>query len=131
MKKIMLDTNAYSHLMKGDNRVLEVIAAAEVVFMSIFVLGELYAGFFGSKKNRENQDILKRFLSKPPVRILNTSSETAKIFGSLKNALRQAGTPVPISDVWIAALAVETGSVIVTYDKHFQMIQGIRLWNGN
>jgi tRNA(fMet)-specific endonuclease VapC len=60
---------------------------------------------------------------------LNATSETAEIFGSLKNALRKAGTPLPINDVWIAAHGIETGSIIVTYDQHFRKILGIRLWD--
>lgn len=97
--------------------------------MSIFVLGELYAGFLGGTKNRENRDVLKRFLSKPTVKMLNATSETAEVFGSLKNELKQAGTALPINDVWIAAHGIETGSVIVTYDQHFLKISGIRLWD--
>jgi tRNA(fMet)-specific endonuclease VapC len=128
MKKIILDTNAYARLLKGDGNILNAVASAETVFMSIFVLGELHAGFSGGNKIRENRDILKRFLSKPSVKILNATSETAEIFGSLKNTLKKAGTPLPINDVWIASHSIETGSVIVTYDKHFNKISGIRLW---
>ena len=53
-----------------------------------------------------------------------------KIFGKLKNDLKLAGTPLPINDVWIASHAMETGSVIVTYDRHFFRIPGVRVWQG-
>ncbi len=129
MKKIILDTNAYARLLGGGETVLDVVASAEVIFMSIFVLGELHAGFSGGTKNRENRDISKRFLSKSPVKILNATSETAEVFGLLKNAPRQAGTPLLLNDVWIAAHGIETGSVMVTYDRHFLKIPGIRLWD--
>lgn len=129
MKKILLDTNAYTRLLTGDNNVLSAVASAEVVFMSIFVMGELHAGFSGGAKFRENREILTRFLSKPPVKILNATTETAEVFGELKNALKQAGTPLPINDVWIASHGIETGSVIITYDQHFTKISGIRLWS--
>jgi tRNA(fMet)-specific endonuclease VapC len=108
---------------------LDVVASAEVVLMSIFVLGELYAGFLGGVKNRENLVILNRFLEKPSVKIFNATSETAEIFGAIKNTLKQAGTPLPINDVWIAAHGIESGSVIITYDAHFRLIPGIRLWD--
>lgn len=55
MKKILLDTNAYTHLLAGDQDVLNTLAAAETVYMSIFVLGELYAGFSGDFKEKENK----------------------------------------------------------------------------
>ena len=31
--------------------------------------------------------------------------------------------------IWIAASAVETGSVIITYDKHFLNITQARVWD--
>lgn len=128
MKQIVLDTNAYTGLLTGNEQILSVVASAEVIFMSIFVLGELYAGFLGGSKYRQNQDLLRRFLMKPSVKILNATAETAEVFGSLKNMLRKAGTPLPINDVWIASHGIETGSVIVTLDQHFQNIAGIRIW---
>ncbi len=129
MKKVILDTNAYTRLLAGDEDVLDVVASAETVFMSIFVLGELHAGFLCGTKERENRDVLKRFLLKPSVKILNATYETAEVFGSIKKSLALAGTPLPINDVWIAAHGLETGSIIITYDTHFNQVPGLRLWN--
>jgi len=129
MKKIVLDTNAYTRLLAGEEDVLDVIGTAETVYMSIFVLGELYAGFAGGTKERGNKDTLNRFLRKPSVKILNATSETAEVFGMVKQDLKKAGTPLPINDVWIAAHALETGSTLVTYDGHFKKIAGIRQWD--
>jgi tRNA(fMet)-specific endonuclease VapC len=89
--------------------------------MSVFVPGELYAGFTGRSRERENKATLRRFLLKPPVKILNATSETAEVFGLVKSNLRKAGTPLPINDVWIAAHAIETGSVVITFDAHLKL----------
>lgn len=129
MKKIILDTNAYTGLLAGNETILDVIAGTETVYFSIFVMGELYYGFHGGTKESENREILKKFLLKPPVKILNATSETAEIFGTIKNNLKTAGTPIPINDVWIAAHAIETGSKLITFDKHFKNIKGLRIWN--
>lgn len=129
MKKIIIDTNAYTRFLTGDEDVLDVIAAAETTYLSIFVLGELYAGFAGGTKESKNKDVLRQFLLKPTVKILNATSETAEVFGFVKSNLRMAGTPVPINDVWIAAHGIETGSTIITYDTHFKKIAGVRLWD--
>jgi predicted nucleic acid-binding protein len=37
------------------------------------------------------------------------------------------GTPFPINDVWIAAHAIEMGSVVIMYDAHFKLVSGLRL----
>jgi tRNA(fMet)-specific endonuclease VapC len=129
MNKILLDTNCYVAYLAGDREVLQTLTEAKTTFMSIFVLGELYAGFIGGTREKENRNILSTFLKKPSVTILNASSETAELFGNVKGTLKQAGRPIPIIDVWIAAHAIEYGAVLVTRDKHFFNIPGLRLWD--
>ncbi len=129
MNKVMLDTSAYSNFLAGDERVLGVVSGADTIYMSIFVLGELYAGFGGGKKKKENKQILHRFLTKPTVRLLLAHQSTAEAFGFLKNQLKTRGKPIPINDLWIASHAVESGSVLATYDRHFKYVPGLRLWD--
>ena len=129
MKKILLDTNAYVRFLRGDEKVMTYLAQADSVHMSVFVLGELYAGFKTGAKEKDNRQILDRFLLKPTVSVLEATIETADIFGLIMASLRKSGTPLPINDIWIAAHALETGSILVTYDDHFARIPGLRLWD--
>ena len=129
MKSIVLDTSAYSNLMVGSEIVMTAIAESETVYMSIFVLGELYAGFKGGNKEEQNGAILKKLLKKPSVKILNATKETAEIFAATKHRLQKKGTPIPINDIWIAAHTFESGSVLVTFDKHFDVVDGLRIYN--
>ena len=61
--KALLDTNALSALWNGDERVLDAFGEAERVFISIIVLGELFAGFRGGTRLKENRARLAGFLS--------------------------------------------------------------------
>jgi tRNA(fMet)-specific endonuclease VapC len=99
--------------------------------MSAFVLGELNAGFRVGLKNRENTLRLDRFLEKPGVEVLAATRETADCFGLVKSTLRKSGTPIPVNDVWIAAQAIETGAVLVTFDAHFRAVPGLRIWESD
>ena len=128
MSRILLDTNAYAHLLAGNDSIATEVAEAEQVYLSVFVLGELITGFRGGSKFDENRKILKAFLAKPTVKFLSAGSETAEIFGQIKNNLRKQGKPIPINNVWIAAHAMETGSVLISLDRHFNLIPGLRLW---
>jgi len=128
MRKVLLDTSAYTGLLRGDENVLDALGRADVVFMSVFVLGELYAGFRGGDKESQNRAQLDDFLRRPTVRILAGTQETSDIFGTVKHRLKLAGTPIPINDVWIAAHATESGSHLVTYDRHFADVSGLLLW---
>lgn len=129
MKKILLDTNAYVRFLRGDERVLGYLARADTVFMSVFVLGELLAGFRAGGKEKDNRRILERFLLKSSVTVLDGTMDTADLFGLVMASLKKSGTPIPINDVWIAAHALETGSVLVTFDEHFTAVPGLRLWD--
>ena len=129
MKKILLDSNAYARFLRGDEKVMAYLAQADTVYMSVFVLGELYAGFKAGGKESENRQILERFLLKPTVTILEATIETADVFGLIMASLRKSGKPIPINDIWIAAHALETGAVLVTYDDHFTVVPGLRLWS--
>ena len=128
MNKILLDTNAYTNYLKGDKMVFEFLANSDIVYISVFVAGELFAGFRGGSRFRYNKMNFDKFLRKSTVEVLNTSETTADIFGQLKDTLKRAGTPLPINDIWIAAHAIETGSVLITYDTHFANLPGLRLW---
>lgn len=129
MRKILLDTNAYSHFLRGNDQVLQALIEAEIVFMSVFVLGELQYGFRQGSKIKQNRENLAKFLSKPSVRVLNGTSETALVFSEIKYSLKNSGSPIPLNDVWIAANTIETGSVLITFDKHFTLVPGLRIWD--
>ena len=129
MKKILLDTNAYAAFFSGDAAVLDALAGAEIVYASVIVLGELYAGFKGGSREVENKKQLEIFLNKATVHVLDVTAESAALFGEVKNKLKRAGTPLPINDIWIAAHCLETGSRLLTYDEHFLKISGLQVWD--
>ena len=130
MRRILIDTNAYAAFMAGDEGVLEALATADTAYLSVIVLGELHAGFCGGTRARHNRAQLQQFQRKSTVRVLDVTAETAEIFGQIKTTLKQAGTPLPLNDVWLAAQAIDTGAVMVTYDLHFRRVPGLRLWDG-
>ena len=129
MMHVLLDTNAYGRLLVGDAEVLDAVAEAEQVYLSVFVMGELLMGFRGGGKYLENRRLSKAFLAKPTVAFLGASEETAEIFGQIKHDLRKAGTPIPLNDAWIAAHAMESGAVLISYDRHFSYVAGLRRWS--
>jgi len=128
MTKILLDTNAYSSFLSGDKNVFDYIVDAEVIYISTIVIGELFAGFHGGGKLSQNREELKSFLNKDGVEVIDVTVETAEIFGEIKAGLSKKGKMIPLNDIWIAAHSIETGSKLVTYDKHFKSINGLRIW---
>lgn len=44
------------------------------------------------------------------------------------NSGLDAGTPLPINDLWIVLQTIESGAVRVTFDAHFEKVSGLRFW---
>ena len=126
MNTLILDTNANNRYAAGELAVLDAIRQADIVYMSIFVLGELFYGFKRGTKERENRLLLRKFLGGAKTRILEGTEATSEHFGSLKAHLKRVGNPIPLNDIWIAAHALETGSMLVTFDSHFEHVPGLR-----
>ena len=53
--KLLLDSNAYSHLKRGHPHVAELVRMSEEIFLSAVVIGELFYGF--RKGSRAEQNI--------------------------------------------------------------------------
>lgn len=127
MNSILLDTNAYTGLINGNTKVYEFISQADIIYISTIMLGELYAGFSGGSKPDWNIGILHDFLEKETIKIVDATHRTAKIFGNIKNELRQKAKMIPVNDIWIAAHTIETNSTLITFDKHFTNISNLKI----
>ena len=118
-ERLVLDTSAYSHLRAGHSEVLEFVAGATVVVMPVTVLGELEVGFELGSRTEENRRILAEFLNEPFVNILAVTNATVGYYARIFTALRRAGTPIPINDVWIAAVTMECNGHLLTFDRDY------------
>jgi tRNA(fMet)-specific endonuclease VapC len=117
--RILIDTNRYSDLTRGDANVVRTIEAADQAFLPLFVLGELRAGFLGGSQAAQNERVLDRFLKKATVSVLLPDEQTTVHYAGIYQQLRRAGTPVPTNDMWIAALALQHGLHLYHRDAHF------------
>ena len=120
--RVVLDTSAYSRLRAGDTRVQDLVAAAESVLVPATVLGELYGAFEIGSRGRENRQVLSEFLDEPFVAVVPTTPTVARQYGRVYAALRRAGTPVPVNDIWIASAAIDQGACLVTFDRDFERV---------
>ena len=122
---IAVDTNRYVDFMRGDPEVARHIRAADAVALPFVVLGELRAGFACGSKSRANERTLVRFLGQERVRVLWADEATTHFYGRVFAQLRAAGTPIPASDLWIAALAIQHDLPLYTRDAHFASVAGL------
>ena len=81
----------------------------------------------GSNGNQfdRNYRILDAFLDNPFVELVPVTLTTADRFGRIAAILRAKGRPIPSNDIWIAAHTMETGADLLSFDNHFQEIEGL------
>lgn len=123
--RVLLDTNAYSALRRGNEVVADYVRRSEEVLLSIVVAGELLFGFRNGSRYEENVRALQDFLDDPNVRLLPVTWDAANLFGQISAALRRKGKPIPTNDIWIAAHAMEHAADLLSADPHFTHIDGL------
>ena len=130
--RVLLDSNAYSRLMRGDDQTAAVVRDATEILMSAVVIGELLYGFRNGARFDRNVADLRSFLDNPYVSFVPVGPISADRYSRIAAALRAKGNPIPTNDVWIAAHAMETGADLVSADRHFEAVDGIAwLWPGS
>jgi predicted nucleic acid-binding protein len=120
--RLLLDTSGYSAFKRGPTGVAELLRAGSFIAFNAVVLGELLSGFAAGSQEERNRRELREFLSSVRVRLVTMGSETAERFAVVHRQLRQAGTPIPTHDLWIAASAMEHGLRVVTTDGRFRLV---------
>ena len=123
--RLLLDSNAFSLLVRGHRHVAELMRGAEEVFLSAIVIGELLAGFRRGSRFEQNVADLRALLDNPYVSVLPVGSVTADRYARISASLRAKGRPIPTNDMWIAAHAMEAGADLVSADSHFEHVDGI------
>jgi tRNA(fMet)-specific endonuclease VapC len=82
-------------------------------------------GFRAGTRFRENMDDLNRFLEHEAVQLVQIGKITSDRYSRIAAQLKRQGTPIPTKDIWIAAQSMEHGAELITYDQHFEKINGL------
>jgi tRNA(fMet)-specific endonuclease VapC len=129
--RFLLDTNLVIALLEGEDRVLSNLDRATEVFIPAVVIGELFFGAMKSGRPAENVAIVERFAAGR--KILPCDLDVAREYGRLKQLLKSRGRPLPENDIWIAAVAIRHGMVLVTRDRHFEEVENLSTedWAGH
>ena len=123
--KIMLDTSAYVAFKRNNSDAVEMITRAEQIHFSPVVLGELMFGFRNGTRFKKNMMDLNQFLAHESVFFAEIGAITADRYSRIAAQLKRLGTPIPSNDLWIAAQTVEHGAELITFDQHFNKIEGL------
>ncbi len=125
MKRILIDTSAYSNYLRGHAGIRDIIKTADAIYVNSIILGELLAGFAHGKQEEKNRAYLEKFLASDRVHVLSVTEVTAERYAAIFKSLRESGKPIPTNDVWISASVMEHGLELITCDRDFAVVKQI------
>jgi tRNA(fMet)-specific endonuclease VapC len=126
--RYLLDTNTVSYIIKGNvPRVRERLMKAPMAQVAISVIteAELRFGVVRRPEAARLKIAVEEFLLR--VAILPWDSEAAKRYAQIRAALEGAGEPMGNLDMMIAAQALAAGMVLVTSDRAFRRVKGLKM----
>ena len=121
---MILDTNALSAAAENDPPALQAVAEAELIAVPVIVLGEYRMGIAQSRHKDAYEDWLRQWLA--AVAVLDVDEETTRFYASIALELKRAGKPIPTNDLWIAALCRQHALPLLSRDRHFDFVRGLR-----
>ena len=121
---MILDTVALSDLIDGNRALARVLGNSPRHDLPVIVLGEYRFGLLQSTKRERLEAALD--LLEQESDILPIDAHTAREYATIRLQLERKGSPIPINDIWIAALARQHDLPIVSRDAHFSVVPGIK-----
>jgi tRNA(fMet)-specific endonuclease VapC len=125
--RFMLDTNTASWLLKGQPNVVARLEAAapERICLSVVTEAELLYGVAKRPEARKLRAAVDELLA--AIDVLPWTRATALRYAIIRAELERRGRPLGPLDMMIAAHAVEHDAVVVSNDRAFSAVPGLRV----
>jgi predicted nucleic acid-binding protein len=124
--KLVLDTNIYCDFAEGLPDAVDAIATyGQSIFIPSVVIGELFFGFMKGSRQQFNEKKLRQVVSRLKIEIIDVNTNVARKYAMIYLSLQERGIKIPINDVWIAACCMEVGGILLTRNKHFELVDQI------
>ena len=124
----LLDTNTASFAIKGTvPRVRQHLIRTPMrqLAVSAVTQAELLFGVERRPQATRLKQVVEEFLKR--VEVLAWDSPAAAAYAALRADLERAGRPIGNMDLMIAAHALATGAVLVSNDRVFRRVRGLRV----
>ena len=124
---LMLDTNAVSALIKNRANTLSVVLTERPSCISVITEAELRFGLARRAVNADLRRIVENYLSS--VDILPWSSTSAQRYSLLRAELEALGKSLAPMDLLIASHAMAEDCTLVSADRVFTQVPGLRVFD--
>ena len=132
--RYLLDTSVLISFLRGrlsDERFTRP-RGGRVLYASIISHGELARGAYRARSDADRELRLTQFTSLLLGKldgVLPVTSQIADAYGQVAAGLDAIGQPLPVNDIWIAATALVHDLILVSEDRHFARVPGLKVEN--
>jgi predicted nucleic acid-binding protein len=121
---MILDTNALSAAADDDPAIIPLFAGADQIAIPVIALGEYRYGIAQSRHRASYASWLKGLLN--DCLVLDANEPTTHYYADITLELKQKGRPIPTNDIWIAALCRQHSLPLLSRDRHFDLVLGMK-----
>ena len=121
---MILDTSALSAAADREPAALKIVASAESLAVPVIVLGEYRLGIAQSRYRKDYENWLREWIA--AVKVLDVDERTTHHYAAIGLELKGMGKPIPTNDLWIAALCRQHSLALLSRDRHFDVVAGLR-----
>jgi len=125
VNKVALDTNIVIDIFNNKKELLQLLRNYQEIYLPVIVCGELLFGAKNSSKRLENERQFRGFIG--TCLVLNLNEGVAESYADIRKNLKDKGKPIPENDIWIAAICLVNDLPLVTNDRHFKEVEGLKL----
>jgi len=123
--RILVDTTIWIEFFRARSKIadrLEILLKENAVWTCGVVMFEVLQGM---KSEDEKDEILNNLTSLPYAEMTKKSWQRS---AELSIVLKKSGVTLPLSDIFIATIAIENDLSIYTIDNHFTQVPDLKLY---
>lgn len=121
----IIDTNVLIEIERNNKGILSKLEGLDIAKDNIYITSptysEFYLGLLKGSKEKLNKEVSR--LNK--YKLLNTTKNSSRLLAEIKNHASKEGNMIPIFDLLIASIAVDSRLPFVTLDGHFKKIPNL------
>jgi tRNA(fMet)-specific endonuclease VapC len=123
--RVGLDSDVAIALLNDAPGVWTQIQNFDEIYLPVPTIGELRFGALNSGRPEENLRKIDFLIAR--CQVLDVRLSTTEVYARIRLGLKRKGKPIPENDLWIAAVCMEHGLPLATYDGHFEEVEDLSL----
>lgn len=123
-QKLLVDTSVWIDYFRNNSHATEFLEK-QLLEDKVYIVGIIVSELLQGIKNETDREIIRNSLD--AINYINMNYADWIRAGDISYSLRKNGVTLPLTNIVIAAAAIENKLTVVTNDKHLNQIPGLKV----